>query len=128
MISGCHTGMILIDLQKDFDTRNHEIILEKMKYMNFSEETIAWFRSYLSNLKFLVNVETSFSDPADLKCGVPQGSILGPLNFLLYINDLPQAVEDCDVRLYAGDTCIYFKHTNIKIIEEKFFRRLQHSL
>ena len=117
--SGCHTGMILIDLQKAFDTINHEIILEKMKYMNFSEETIAWFRSYLSNRKFLVNVETSFSDPADLKCGVPQGSILGPLLFLLYINDLPQAVKDCDVRLHADDTCISFKHKNIKIIEEK---------
>ena len=111
--------MILIDLQKAFDTINHEILLDKMKFMNFTKETISWFRSYLFNRKFIVNVETSFSDPADLKCGVPQGSILGPLLFLLYINDLPQAIKDCDVRLYADDTCISFKHKNIKLIEEK---------
>ena len=117
--SGCHTGMILIDLQKAFDTINHEILLGKMKLMNISEGTIEWFRSYLKNRKFLVSVETYFSDPAYLRCGVPQGSILGPLLFLLYRNDLPQAIHDCDARLYADDTCISFKHKNIKIIEEK---------
>ena len=90
-----------------------------MKFMNFSKDTIEWFRSYLNNRKFMVNVETSFSDPADLKCGVPHGSILGLFIFILYINDIPRAIEDCDVRLYADDTCISFKHKNIKIIEEK---------
>jgi hypothetical protein len=116
---GCHTGMILIDLQKAFDTINHDILLDKMKLMRFSEETIGWFKSYLSNRKFFVNVESTLSEPANLKCGVPQGSILGPLLFLLYINDLPQAIGDCDVRLYADDTCISFKHKNIKTIEGK---------
>ena len=64
--SGFHTGMILIDLQKAFDTINHDILLEKLSLMNFSEEIICWFRSYLSNRTFLVNVESMFSDPADL--------------------------------------------------------------
>ena len=116
--SGCHTGMILIDLQKAFDTINHDILLDKMQFMKFSKETISWFKSYLSNRKFFVNVENTFSESANLKCSVPQGSILGPLLFLLYINDLPQAIADCDIRLYADDTCISFKHINIKTIED----------
>ena len=87
--------------------------------MNFSSETISWFRSYLCNITFLVNVETTFSEPADLKCGVPQGSILGPLLFLLYINDLPQAVTDCDIILYADDTCISYNHKTVRTIEDK---------
>ena len=90
-----------------------------MQFLNFSEGAIKWVDSYLANRTFIVNVETAFSDPADLKCGVPQGSILGPLLFLLYINDLPQAVQFCDIRLYADDTCISFKHKNVKTIEGK---------
>ena len=111
--------MILIDLQKAFDTINHKILLEKLQFLNFSEGAIKWVDSYLANRTFIVNVETAFSDPADLTCGVPQGSILGPLLFLLYINDLPQAVQFCDIRLYADDTCISFKHKNVKTIEGK---------
>ena len=116
---GCYTGMILIDLQKAFDTLDHSLLLKKLRLLNFSDDTILWFKSYLSNRTFLVNVESTFSDPGDLNCGVPQGSILGPLLFLLYINDLPQAVADCDVRLYADDTCISFTHKNISVIEAK---------
>ena len=93
--------------------------MDKLGLLNFSSDTISWFKSYLSNRTFLVNVESTFSEPADLKCGVPQGSILGPLLFLLYINDLPQAVTDCDVRLYADDTCISYTNKKIPEIEVK---------
>ena len=68
---GLHTGMILIDLQKAFDTINYDILLEKMEHINFSPETICWFKSYISNRSFIVNVDSSFSEPADLNCGVP---------------------------------------------------------
>ena len=111
--------MVVIPVWSLFDTVNHELLLDKLCLMNFSSETISWFRSYLCNRTFLVNVEYSFSEPADLICDVPQGSILGPLLFLLYINDLPQAVTDCDIRLYADDTCISYKHKTIGIIEDK---------
>ena len=71
--------MILIDLQKAFDTINYEILLGKMTFLNFSSSTIAWFRSYLTNRSFIVDVDSTLSEPAELVCGVPQGSILGPL-------------------------------------------------
>ena len=108
--------MILIDLQKAFDTVNHEILLKKMEFIGFSEETTKWFKSYLSNRKFKVHIKNTFSEPGNLLCGVPQGSILGPLLFLLYINDMPQAV-DCELLLYADDTCLIFQHKDITKIE-----------
>ena len=77
--------MILIDLQKAFDTVNHDILLKKMEFIGFSEETTRWFKSYLSNWKFKVHIKNAFSESGNLLCGVPQGSILGPLLFLLYI-------------------------------------------
>ena len=96
--SGLHTGMILVVLQKAFDTINHEILINKMEFLGFSKDVILWFKSYLSNRKFKVNLNKTFSEPGKLLCGVPQGTILGPLLFLLYINDMPQAVE-CELLL-----------------------------
>ena len=100
--SGLLTGVILIDLQKAFDTIDHNMLL----------------KSYLSSRKFHVNVHDKFSTSADLPCGVPQGSILGPLLFLLYINDMPQAV-DCDLFLNADDTCLLFQHKDLERIKEE---------
>ena len=108
--------MILIDLQKAFDTVNHDISLKKMEFIGFTEETTKWFKSYLSNRKFKVHIKNTFSEPENLLCGVLQGSILGPLLFLLYINDMPQAV-DCELLLYADDTCLIFQHKNINKVE-----------
>ena len=107
--------MILIDLQKVFDTIDYQILLKKMKYLGFSKNTVTWFKSYLCERKFKISINTSYSIPASLLCGVPQGSISGPLLFLLYINDLPRAVIS-DSLLYADDACIVFQHkTEIEI-------------
>ena len=86
MDKGLHTGMILIDLQKAFDTLDHDILLEKMECLRFKKPVIKWFKSYLSNRKFFVLLEGVFSEEGLLTCGVPQGSILGPLTplFNLY--------------------------------------------
>ena len=114
--SGLQTGMILIDLQKAFDTIDHEILINKLEFLGFSKNVILWFKLYLSNRTFKVNLNKTFLEPGKLLCGVPQGSILGPLLFLLYINDMPQAVK-WEVLLYADDTCLIFQHNDIKEIE-----------
>ena len=101
--------MILIDLQKAFDTIVHQISLKKMKYLGFSKNTITWLNSYLCERKFEISINTSYLSLSNLLCGVPQGSILGPILFLLYINDFPQGVVS-DSLLYADDTCIVFQH------------------
>ena len=88
-----------------------------MKYIGFSKNVIAWFKSYLSERRFKINISTSYSSPSNLICGVPQGSILGPFLFLLYINYLLQAVVS-DFLLYADDTSsTVFQHKNLTEIE-----------
>ena len=111
------TGMILIDLQKAFDTINNDILLRKMSALRFSDRSINWFQSYLSNRSFRVNVQGKCSCIAKIDCGVHQGSILGPLLFLLYVNDMKQAV-DCDLFLSADDSCLVYQHKDVKEIEK----------
>ena len=89
-----------------------------MPSLGFSCKVVDWYKSYLSSRKFHVNVDDKFSTSADLRCGVSQRSILGPLLFLLYVNDMPQAV-DCDLFLYADDTCLLFQHKDLQQINEE---------
>ena len=73
------TDMILIDLQKAFDTIDHDILLlKKLSAIGLSNYTIGWLKSYLSNQFFKLNLENCYSDPSNITCGVPEGSILGP--------------------------------------------------
>ena len=116
--TGMCTGMILIDLQKAFDTIDHKLLLQKMLYLGFSTNVTNWFESYLSNRTFVVDVNRNISTAAKLTCGVPQGSILGPLLFLLYVNDMPQSIKS-NILLYADDSCIYFQHSDVKTIERQ---------
>ena len=86
--------------------------------IGFSDHTVEWFQSYLSNPKFTVNLKNSSSEVSSISCGVPQVSILGPLLFLIYVNNMPMAVK-CDLLLYADDTCLVFQSKNIKDIEKR---------
>ena len=115
---GLLTGMTLINIQKAFDTIDHNILLEKMSCLGFAESTIAWYKSYLTNRCFIVNVGKDFFSPGKLSCGVLQGSILSPLHFLLYVNDMPQAVSS-EILLYVDDTCLIYTCKDIKMKEKQ---------
>ena len=107
-------GMVLTDLQKAFDTVNHDVLLEKMQAMGIT--SIEWFRSYLSHRNQCVSIDGENSDFLEISCGVPQGSILGPQLFLLYINDMASSVENCRLLLYADDSALVYSHKSHDVI------------
>ena len=111
MGQGQMTCGIFIDLSKAFDTVNHQILLDKLDHYGIRGHALELFKSYLSNRKQYVNIEKCKSQTRPISCGVPQGSVLGPLFFLLFINDLPKCCSTGKVRLFADDTTIFF-HTN----------------
>ena len=123
MDEGLYTGMILIDLQKAFDTVDHKILLTKLKATGANETVVAWFTSYLSNRKQVVDVQGTMSSPQAITCGVPQGSILGPLLFLLYVNDMPSSVT-CDLMLYADDSALIVAGRNVCEIEQRLSQEM----
>ncbi len=113
---GNFTGLVLMDLQKAFDTVNHDIILNKLRTIGFKDDCIKWFRSYLCNRKQFTDVNGQHSEFENVTCGVPQGSILGPLLFLVYVNDMSASVQ-CELYLYADDSALLTTGKSIEHIE-----------
>ena len=105
---------VFIDLKKAFDTIDHCILLDKLNYYGIRGLANKWIRSYLSNRYQYVVINNSHSEYRKLVCGVPQGSILGPTLFLLYINDIVCASKQLKFILFADDTTIYYNGNNEK--------------
>ncbi len=105
---------IFLDLSKAFDTINHDILLKKLEWYGVRGKALEWYTSYLCNRKLYTKYNNNESDFYDIKYGVPQGSILGPLLFILYINDLPNAVKHSSPILFADDTSLYLSHKSLK--------------
>ena len=97
-------GGVFVDLQKAFDTVNHEILIHKLNYYGIRGTVNNWFSSYLSSRTQYVSILGYKSNTLDVNHGVPQGSVLGPLLFLLYINDLHKAINYSKVYHFADDT------------------------
>ena len=102
--NGLLNGVVFIDLTKAFDTIDHEIILRKMSHMGVDQAAIKCFSSYLSGRTQRCNVSDKLSSVCTLIYGVPQGSILGPLLFLIHINDLPNSLRGAVLIMFGDDT------------------------
>ena len=100
--------MIFIDLKKAFDTVDRQILSNKMQFYGITGRAHKWFSSYLHNRKQYCEVNGTTSSVENIDIGVPQGSCLGPLLFLLYINDLPFALKRAKATMYADDTAISY--------------------
>ena len=104
------TYAVFIDAMKAFDTVNHKILLKFLFEMGLRGNVGRWLRNYLTNRKQCTQANGSVSKLNNLTYGVPQGSMCGPLLFLLYINDLSNILDNSKVSLYADDTVIYVSH------------------
>ena len=111
------TASVFLDFSKAFDTVDHAILLCKLKSFGLDNNSLNWFESYLTNRQQKTSINNTLSSSLPVSVGVPQGSILGPLLFIIYINDMPNFVKHCKIILYADDTLLYYSSNSIKDIE-----------
>ena len=118
MDKGRFTATIFIDLKKAFDTVDHDILLQKIEKYGVIDLEHIWFSSYLKNRQQLCRVNGVASNMGEINCGVPQGSCLGLILFLICINDLPLSIKNNKVTMYADDTSISYSSKNIDELNE----------
>ncbi len=104
-------GVVLLDLQKAFDLFDHQILLKKLKMNKCSNKTMKWFQSYLNHRSQCTVFKGKVSETSTITYGVLQGSILGPMFFILFINDLPIHIENSDCDMYADDSSVNESHS-----------------
>ena len=114
MDNGGFAGALLMDLSKAFDCLNHELLLAKLHAYGFSRSAIALIHSYLSNRRQRVKINGSFSTWKNTNLGVPHGSVLGPLLFDIYINDIFLLMNGTEICNYADDTTLYSTDYEVK--------------
>ena len=110
-------GAIFIDLTKAFDTVSHSVLLSKLSVYGIKGVELEWFTNYLFSRKQQVVIQNTKSECEFISCGVPQGSILGPVLFLLYFNDFSKTLFKSEVLMFADDTVVFYAGKSAKEIE-----------
>ena len=118
MNQGLFSCGVFIDLKKAFDTVDHNILLDKLNHYGFRGIINDWFSSYLNNRMQSTQIGPYISNKANVSYGIPQGSVLGPLLFLLYVNDIHQCSNKLKFYLFADDTNILYADKNLKSLED----------
>ena len=106
MVNDEVTGLAFVDFRKAFDVINHNLSLKKLSMYGASPDSVAWFRSYLEELRQFAKLGHIKSEPKPVRPGVPQGSILGPVLLLLFVNDIPLHLNNSTTDIYADDTIL----------------------
>ena len=112
------SGVVLLDLSAAFDLVDSDLLLQKLKAYGFDDDSLLWVHSYLTNRYQAVWIDHALSDFLPCKVGVPQGSNLGPLFFLIFFNDLPQSLN-CETDAYADDTTLTVSGESVEEIGAK---------
>ena len=126
MDNGTITGVVFLDLTKALDTVNHSILSRKLSNFGVDETVQNWFDSFLFNRSQFTCCANAQSVPDTVSVSVAQASVLGPLMFIIYMNDLPNVLEFCNITLYADDTVLYFSSKLITEIESNLNSDLRH--
>ena len=109
--------VVLLDMSKAFDSINHELLLSKLRKIGVSTSAHKWFKSYLIDRSQVVKIEDTTSKALPLEFGVPQGSILGPLLFTVYVNDLPLVPRYCQFAIYVDDNKLFLAFQPCEILK-----------